>query len=443
MEAPRRRVLAAAALAATLFMTACAGVNQRPLMGAYRLADGRLLSVRASAEDTLRCRVFASGESRRLYTAGDLRFVSGPGWASRSPVEVEVEFRRGESGGAEGLLWREAAAGPVVGRRVNRQRPVRFRSAGVDLVGRLDLPDGPGPHPAVVLVHGSGSYAATDFYYNGDFLAAGGVAALTFDKRGTGASGGAVTFDFQQLAADVVAAVEFLGRQPEIDARRIGLSGYSQGAWVAPLAATMSPRVGFVLVHSGLIASPAEEARVETRELLRRRGVAEASLAEVDELTLAAVAIVASGFRDGWDELERIEAKYRQAPWMSSLSGTVVGRMLRYPRWLTRLIGPRYAPRGLPWYYDSTPVLERLELPMVWFVAELDRSAPPRLTLPQLRRLRAAGKPYEVRLFPGVDHGMRRFSEDETGERSYAGYAPGYFAAEVEAARRFAGLGAP
>ena len=84
-------------------------------------------------------------------------------------------------------------------------------------------------------------------------------------------------------------------------------------------------------------------------------------------------------------------------------------------------------------------VLERLEVPMHWFVAELDRSAPPELTLPMLRRLRADGKPYEVRVFAGVDHDMRRFTV-RGGERQHGGYAPGYFVAEVEAARLYSGL---
>jgi dienelactone hydrolase len=441
-EPTARRALLAAALACGLAAAGCTATANRSHMGAYRLEDGRLLSLRASEGRTLRCRVYESGDTRRLYPAGRRRYFSGPGWAARSPVEVEVRFEADEEGRLASLVWREEGRGTVVGRRVNRQRAMRFDSGGVELAGRLDLPAGEGPHAAVVLVHGSGSDAATDLYYNGDFLAANGIAALTFDKRGTGGSGGVFTFDFRQLAADVAAAVEHVAAQPEIDPDRIGLSGYSQGAWVAPLAASMSGQVRFVLAHSGLIASPAEEARVETRNLLRSRGVDEGSLEQADELTRAAVEIVASGFEDGWEDLERIAHRYRGAPWMRQLSGTVVGRMVRYPRWLTRLLGPRYAPRELPWHYDSMAVLAELELPMRWFVAELDLSAPPELTLPMLRRLRAAGKPYEVELIAGVDHGMLRFTESG-GRRVYTGYAPGYFAAEVAAARRLSAWATP
>jgi len=62
-----------------------------------------------------------------------------------------------------------------------------------------------------------------------------------------------------------------------------------------------------VIVSCGLVASPAEEARVVTRNLLRSRGVPEEDLDNLDALTLAAVAVVASDFEDGWDELQRLE----------------------------------------------------------------------------------------------------------------------------------------
>ena len=59
---------------------------------------------------------------------------------------------------------------------------------------------------AIVLVHGSGRDAATQYMYTGDHLPAHGIATLTYDKRGTGASTGEYTFDFELLARDVVAA---------------------------------------------------------------------------------------------------------------------------------------------------------------------------------------------------------------------------------------------
>lgn len=69
---------------------------------------------------------------------------------------------------------------------------------------------------------------------------------LAYGKRGVGGSTGEYTsigpgnsvLMFDLLAADVIAAVEALRARKDIDARRIGLVGISQGGWIAPLAAS-------------------------------------------------------------------------------------------------------------------------------------------------------------------------------------------------------------
>ncbi|UCE02880.1 MAG: alpha/beta hydrolase [Candidatus Latescibacterota bacterium] len=408
-------------------------------MGAYRFDDGRVVSIRRSQDETLRCRGFDTGASRRLYRDGNNRYVSAPGFATKAPVDLVVDFHVEPDGRATHLTWRPQEGPIETARRVGVEVWTTFESDGTLLSGRLDLPEGSGPHPAIVLVHGSGDHAATEYFYNGDFFVAHGIATFTYDKRGTGRSQGEYTFDFQQLARDVVAAVRFLRARPEIDAEQIGLSGYSQGAWVAPLAASLDESVRFVLVSYGMIESPAEEARLETRNLMRERGVDEESLTEVDELTRAAVHVVATGFSEGWDDLAAAKKKYEDAEWRRHLAGTTVEKFVKYPKWLLKWLGPGRSPKALPWYYDSTEVLEDLSIPMVWFLGEADESAPNELTLPKLRRWSGQGKPYELVLFPGADHGMLLFEEVD-GRRVYTGYVPTYFAMEVARARALLGL---
>ena len=175
-------------LGAALLAGACAHEPLPGVQGAYRLSDGRLVSVRASAEDTVRYRVFESGESRRLHPTGEGTYVAGPGFDDREPVTVRVRFVLDEGLPALTLAWEQGDGGPLAGRRVNRQEAVTFTSDGVRFSGRLDLPEGAGPYPALVLVHGSGTSKATDYFHTGDFLAAHGIATLTYDKRGTGDS---------------------------------------------------------------------------------------------------------------------------------------------------------------------------------------------------------------------------------------------------------------
>ena len=175
---------------------------------------------------------------------------------------------------------------------------------------------------------------------------------------------------------------------------------------------------------------------MEMLDLLEKGGVGGASLQQADSLVTAAVSLVASEFQKGWEEFEGLKRRYRRSPWLEFLDGTPVDQLVRYPRWLVSLLGPRRLPDGLPWDYDSGHLLDTLCVPMSWFLGEEDASAPNRLTIPRLRRLEAEGRPVELTVFPGADHAMLLFREDG-GAREYTGYAPGYFEAEVEAALRW------
>jgi dienelactone hydrolase len=368
--------------------------------------------------------------------------VSGGGFSDREPVQLAVEFERGEDDLARVLRWAPTDAPALNGERIGSERRVEFESDGTSLAGRLHLPDGPGPRPGVVLVHGSGKSAGTEWLYNGDFMVAHGFAVLAFDKRGTGRSDGQYTFDFHQLARDVVAGVDFLRAQHEVNADRVGVSGYSQGAWVAPLAASMSENVRCVLVSYGMIESPAEEAWMEMRDILVTNGVAGTDLEDAESLVRAAVHVVASRFDDGWNEFGALKKAHRNSDWVRHLRDTPVGSLMRYPKWLVRLIGPGRLPHGLPWDYDSTALLDTLDIPMVWFLADRDRSAPNELTISKLRSWNTAGKPYELVVFPGADHGMLEFHE-QNSRRIYTGYRAQYFQSEVDAARRLLAPDAP
>ena len=417
-------------------LASCAS-NQPPegLLGAYQLEDGRTVSIRRSVDSTLRYRIFENGDTGRLYADSDRVFVSGAGFSEREPVELTVEFVIDESGITRELRWSDAGMPVQAGKRIGTERNVRIDSTGASLHARLHLPDTEPPFPAVVLVHGSGDAAGTEWFYNGDFFVANGFAVLAYDKRGSGRSTGTFTFDFQQLADDVVAAVGFLVSQPEIDPGRIGLSGYSQGAWVAPLAASRSDNIRFVVVNYGMVESPAEEARLEMRRLLVDAGVTDSDLDDADALIRAAVGVVASGLNGNWAEFEALKHEYRDADWLQHLDGTPVGRLVSYPRWFSKLVGKRLLPRDLPWHYDSREVLESSGVPMAWLLAEDDRSAPNEGSIAILENLIERGKPYSLTVFPGADHGMLTYTRDGE-EVSYTGYVPGYFRQEVEALKR-------
>ena len=161
--------------------------------GAYALADGTLIFVTPREGKVLRYRLM-NGESAVLWPTGDGEYEGGPGWEQREPVVNRIKFDRAGAG-RSGFDWRHVDDKVAHARHIDLpERTSMFPSGNLQLRGKVVLPDaatyGPGPYPAVVIVHGSESYSAVDYYYEPYLYAANGFAALAFDKRGTGGSQG-------------------------------------------------------------------------------------------------------------------------------------------------------------------------------------------------------------------------------------------------------------
>src|SRR5829696_9258796 len=127
---------------------------------------------------------------------------------------------------------------------------------GVTLAGTLTMPKGDGPHPAVVLVSGSGPQDRDEqllghrpFWVLADYLTRRGIAVLRYDDRGVGRSTGRfVDATSEDFADDTRAAVAFLHKRSDIDAAHIGIAGHSEGGLIAPLVARdPAAGVGFIV----------------------------------------------------------------------------------------------------------------------------------------------------------------------------------------------------
>ena len=126
------------------------------------------------------------------------------------------------------------------------KRRVTFPSGALILEGVLDLPDGPGPHPAVVVCHPhprmGGSMDNNVVMAACVGLSHVGIGSLCFNFRGVGDSQGSYG-DGVGEHEDAMAAISFLESQPVVDSQRIGLTGYSFGAGVSVSVAPADPRV--------------------------------------------------------------------------------------------------------------------------------------------------------------------------------------------------------
>jgi uncharacterized protein len=134
---------------------------------------------------------------------------------------------------------------------------------GAELAARVSVP-AEGPAPAIVVLHGA-ERGLKDWYlyeHLHDILPPAGVGVVTFDRRGDGASTGEPSRGrFELQAEDALAVIRYAAELPEVESGRIGLWGISQGGWVAPLAATMSPDVAFLVLVASVGVTPGEQMR--------------------------------------------------------------------------------------------------------------------------------------------------------------------------------------
>jgi hypothetical protein len=149
----------------------------------------------------------------------------------------------------------------------------------------LILPNSPAPHPAVLFCH----YADTHFrdYYRlfAEYFLRQGIATLIYDKRGWGDSTGESLFSsIFPLADDAVAVYQFLESHPAIQSNGIGFWGASNGAWVAPLAASRVNHPAFVIAVSSAGVTPAYQEQVRRVNIVRALGASPEAVTLLDRM---------------------------------------------------------------------------------------------------------------------------------------------------------------
>lgn len=270
-----------------------------------------------------------------------------------------------------------------------------FSSDGAELWGTLYLPRAPGPHPAVVLVHGSGPATRRDHRFYAGYLAKRGIAALAYDKRGVGESNGELYGSgYGDYAADAAAGVRLLATRPEIDATGIGIVGFSEGEWVGPLAATRSDAVAFLVVVGASGLSPAAQVSSEIAHRLRSHGHSDSAVNEALELNER----VFDYHRTGSDREELQDAldRARSEPWFADADDI--------PKQL-------YPADDYAWWrsvmdFDPDPVWRDVSVPVLLLKGgDDDRSRPDEMRRRVSQALAAGGRPEPtVHVFPGADH---------------------------------------
>lgn len=300
-------------------------------------------------------------------------------------------------------------------RRFTEQEVV-FRNGSVELHGTLLLPALPRPAPAVIFLHGSGPHPRAGFRSHAEEFARLGIASLFFDKRGSGESSGSwTTASLQDLAADALAAVDCLKMQQGIDSKRIGFWGISQAGWVAPLAASKSHEIAFMILISGGGASPRESEMFSYDREFERAGLSETERARATEVLNAYFDHLGTGQQRG--EL------------VASLSALRPGKLAPLADQLDRILPSEENRPNWSWVatYDPARDIESITVPVLLMFGDRDTNHPTALAAERWRL--GMEKTDNDRLtlvtFPGAGHGIR-MRDGHTGGGP-APFADGYW----------------
>ena len=277
---------------------------------------------------------------------------------------------------------------------------VTFASGAFTLTGELLLPLGSGPHPAVVLINGSGAQdrdsTVAGFPLFGELaehLAGLGIASLRWDDRGMGDSSGSDALStLDGRAGDAGAALALLESRGDVDGERIGLLGHSEGAYIAPIVASRSDGIAFV----ALLASPAvpgdELLRTQLPRVLTAAGVPADEIERHQARQALSLQAVMTG--EGWAEVER---SYRQLArrQLEDLSDDARESIPDEEYFIDTVVQDELRTLRSPWFsslvqYDPRPDLIGLRVPVLALFGELDTQVPLDLNMPALSEALAA-----------------------------------------------------
>lgn len=292
---------------------------------------------------------------------------------------------------------------------------VVFQNGQVTLAGTLTMPDGSGRHPAVVMVTGSGAqnrdqevFGFKPFRMIADHLSRNGIAVLRYDDRGVGGSSGELSQSTtEDFAEDVIAAVEFLKTLSAIDEGNIGVVGHSEGGLVAPLAASRSEAISFIVMLAGPALRGEEILRAQTQLI----NEAEGKPASITAQELFVLSEVASAVKDdtGWDALRDTLVSIMETRIANADFPTPRGSDVR--SFIMQQVDAQLQTYRSPWFrffliYEPEEALEALRIPVLALFGELDLQVPPHLNAPAMEAAleRSRSPSHLVTVIPGVNH---------------------------------------
>ena len=325
--------------------------------GTYRIGKRRLLTLSRSNDYStiLHFLELPSGRTGALFNLPNGEFTGGPCMYCPGPEYLHLNLDPIQTGPAQRLkvtIDGHAFEAPRI--ETHSQEEVSFISKdGTELAGLLLLPSGKGPYPAVVFAHGSNAQTRNGFFGNIRFMAEAyarsGIAALIFDKRGTGRSKGDwERANFEILAEDVAAGVDYLRTRAEIRADRIGLTGSSQAGWIMSWASRLVPDVRFIQMRSSSPMSVREANRDQLILMMETQGYPRSEIQRALDIRDMIDDYAVTG--QDWERLAAAAKRVEDEIWMTQFIGGLPAKDSPDHAWLRKAFS-----------YDTTAAVRNFE----------------------------------------------------------------------------------
>jgi alpha-beta hydrolase superfamily lysophospholipase len=189
-----------------------------------------------------------------------------------------------------------------------------FKSGNNKIACRLYLPIRKGKSPAVVFMHGSGGEGMFANQYLAEYMASKGIIALIQDKQGVGKSTGNWTkVSFDELTDDYVKAVAFIKTINKVNQKQIGIYGHSQGGTLAPLVASKSTDVSFIIAAASVGDSVYKQDLYRVENNLKLNEFTQTEIQEAIFYYKSWLDMARTGI--GFDELDSLNKKCKDKKW--------------------------------------------------------------------------------------------------------------------------------
>jgi len=292
------------------------------------------------------------------------------------------------------------------------------KAARVTLSGTLTTPNIKGKHPVAILISGSGPQDRNveilghkPFWVIADYLSENGIAVLRYDDRGFGKSSG----DFnnstsKDFASDVEAAIGFLKTQKNIDTKKIGLIGHSEGGLIAPMVASKSKNnVGFVIMLAGPGIMGKDILLLQQELIALANGESEKDVNDTKAWSISV-----------FDFMEKnLNTPNFESELKSHISKLNSLLEIELPEGMTmeELTNSQYANISTKWmkyflFYNPKNALEMVKCPILALNGTKDLQVPVKENLDAIKKYTAHNKQVKIMEMPDLNH---LFQHSETG----------------------------